>query len=231
MTERIPADWRAALADAIAQPSFANVLQFVAAERARTDTAVYPPEGKVFAALRRTPLASVRAVILGQDPYHGQGQAEGFSFSVAPGVALPPSLRNVLKEWESDLGLAPPANGSLEPWARHGVLLLNTVLTVRRGEPNSHARHGWEPFTEAVLRAVVARPEPVAFLLWGRQAERTERFITAPHFFLEAAHPSPFSAKGFLGTKPFSRANAGLIERGRPAIDWSLAEASAAGRR
>ena len=222
MTDTIPATWRPALASAIAAPSFASVLEFVAAERARTDTAVYPPAGKVFAALRLTPLASVRAVILGQDPYHGPGEAEGLSFSVPAGVRLPPSLRNVLKEWGSDLGLPPPADGSLQPWARHGVLLLNTVLTVRRDEPNSHKGKGWDAFTDAVIRAVVARPEPVAFLLWGRQAQRTARLVSPPHLVLEAAHPSPRSEKNFLGTRPFSRANAGLEALGRPAIDWSL---------
>jgi uracil-DNA glycosylase len=223
MTDTIPADWRVALATAIAAPSFAHVTQFVATERARTDTAIYPPVGKVFAALRLTPLASVRAVILGQDPYHGPHEAEGLSFSVPAGVKLPPSLRNVIKEWESDLGLPLPAEGSLQPWARHGVLLLNTVLTVRRDEPNSHKGQGWEPFTDAIVRAVVARPEPVAFLLWGRQAQKTARLVTPPHFVLEAAHPSPFSAKRFFGSRPFSGANTGLADRGRPGIDWSLA--------
>jgi uracil-DNA glycosylase len=223
MQDRIPTDWRAPLAGAIADPSFSTLLQFVAAERARPDTVVYPPVGKVFAALQLTPISSVRAVILGQDPYHGPGQAEGLSFSVPPGVPLPPSLRNVLKEWDADLGLPRPADGSLQPWARHGVLLLNTVLTVRQHEPNSHARHGWEAFTNAIIRAVVAKPEPVAFLLWGRQAQRAARLVTAPHLVLEAAHPSPYSAKKFLGTRPFSGASDGLVARGGAAIDWSLA--------
>ncbi len=223
MEDRIPADWRAPLASAIAAPSFEIIVRFVAAERARPDTVIYPPVGKVFAALQLTPITSVRAVILGQDPYHAPGQAEGLSFSVPPGMPLPPSVRNILNEWEADLQLPRPADGSLRPWARHGVLLLNTVLTVRQHEPNSHARHGWEAFTDAVIRAVVARPDPVAFLLWGRQAQRAARLVTPPHLVLEAAHPSPFSAKRFFGSRPFSGANDGLVALGRTAIDWSLA--------
>jgi uracil-DNA glycosylase len=162
--------------------------------------------------------------LLGQDPYHGPGQAHGLAFSVQPGVPPPPSLVNIFKELQSDVGAPKPRDGSLIPWAQHGVLLLNAVLTVRAGQPNSHAGHGWEAFTDAVIRAVSAKPEPVVFLLWGRYAQKKKPLIDASrHVVIEGTHPSPLSAKnGFFGSRPFSTINAALEERGRPPIDWRL---------
>jgi uracil-DNA glycosylase len=228
MIHRIPADWRIALASAIGAPSFRQLVDFVTAERARPDTAIYPAESQVFAALRLTPLASVRAVILGQDPYHGEGQAHGLAFSVASGVN-PPSLRNILDEWESDLHPPRPSGGSLEPWARHGVLLLNTVMTVCRGRANSHKNQGWEPFTDAIIRAVAVKQAPVAFMLWGRPAQRKSRLIHGRHVVIEASHPSPLSVtrtpSPFRASRPFSTANARLVALRQPPIDWSLTNA------
>ncbi len=229
MIDGIPADWRTALAPAIGTASFRRLVDFVDAERARTDTAIYPPASDVFAALRLTPLRSVRAVILGQDPYHSVGQAHGLAFSVPVGMTPPPSLRNILSEWESDLRLARPAGGSLERWARHGVLLLNAVMTVRQGKANSHRDKGWEPFTDAIIRLVAAKQAPVVFLLWGRTAQRKVDLIDRRHVVIQASHPSPLSAtRGqtpFRTSRPFSTANARLAVLGVPPIDWSLTDA------
>lgn len=228
MIEGIPADWRSVLADAIEDPSFERLADFLTTERARTDTTIYPPASQVFAALRLTPLDSVRAVILGQDPYHGEGQAHGLAFSVPAGVSIPPSLRNIGAEWHADTKFPLPTSGSLKPWARHGVLLLNTVLTVRRGQANSHRGGGWEPFTDAIIGAVNAKDDPVAFLLWGRPAQQKRKLIDIErHVVIESSHPSPLSAtRGltpFLGSRPFSRVNARLRAHGRPEIDWRRA--------
>ena len=229
LAEGISLDWRLVLTEAIDAPSFGLLADEIAAERARTDTAIYPPEDLVFNALRLTPLDSVRAVILGQDPYHGEGQAHGLAFSVPAGIDRPPSLRNILAEWETDTRLGPAPSGSLEPWARHGVLLLNTVLTVRRGVAYSHHGIGWEDFTDAIIRAVAARPEPTAFVLWGRPAQRKRPLIGDQHVVIESSHPSPLSArrgaKPFYGSMPFSEANARLVALGRDPIDWSLTDA------
>lgn len=226
MIESIPADWREALAATIEAPSFDRLVDFVAAERARIDTAIYPPAPDVFAALQLTPLAEVRAVILGQDPYHGDGQAHGLAFSVRPGIRPPPSLRNILAEWQSDLGLAPASGGSLTPWARHGVLLLNTILTVRRNGANSHKGQGWEEFTDSIICAVSDSLDPTAFLLWGRPAQQKVPLIDGRHVVIRSAHPSPLSARRgpspFLGSRPFSAANTRLAELGERTIDWSL---------
>jgi uracil-DNA glycosylase len=223
----IPADWREALTETTNAPSFAQLAAEIAGQRA-TETPVYPPERLTFEALRLTPLDSVRAVILGQDPYHGPGQANGLAFSVPADITPPPSLRNVLAEWESDIGLGPAPTGSLEPWARHGVLLLNTVMTVRQGCANSHRRMGWEDFTDAIIRVVAARPDPIAFLLWGRPAQQKRSLIDERHVVIESGHPSPLSAtRGatpFRGSKPFSNANARLAELVLQPIDWSLAD-------
>ena len=222
LIEQIPADWRAALADAIADPSFTQLGALVEQEYAEGD--VYPPRDLIFEALRRTPLASVRAVIVGQDPDPTVGQAHGLAFSVPPGVKRPLSLRNVLIELAADMKMPVPEGGSLGPWAEHGVLLLNTVLTVRAGKAGSHAGRGWEPFTDAVIRAVAAQPRPIAFLLWGRRAQKKAALISdPPHVLICAAHPSPLSAKrGFRGSAPFSRANDALTDLGCSPIDWSL---------
>jgi uracil-DNA glycosylase len=182
----------------------------------------------VFAALHLTPYAEVKAVILGQDPYHGPNQAHGLCFSVRHGVTLPPSLQNIFKELEADLGVSPPSHGCLDHWARQGVLLLNASLTVRKGSAASHQGKGWETFTDEVLRAVNAKPERVVFILWGASARRKKALIdTSHHVIIESAHPSPLSASnGFFGSRPFSRANAALVEAGRPAIDWRIPELS-----
>lgn len=226
MIESIPQDWRQVLDDAIESPSFLALQAFLRDERLRTDTAIYPPEKDVFNRLRLTPFNSVRAVILGQDPYHGEGQAHGLAFSVPEGITPPPSLRNILDEWQSDLRLGRPLTGSLEPWARAGVLLLNTVLTVRRGEANSHRHRGWEDFTDAIISAVAARPDPIAFLLWGRPAQRKRQLIDAHHPLVESNHPSPLSASRgptpFTGSRPFTTANAKLASLRWPPIDWAL---------
>jgi uracil-DNA glycosylase len=198
---------------------------YVARERAEHE--VYPAAEDVFAALRLTPYASVRAVIIGQDPYHGPCQAHGLAFSVPSGIPPPPSLRNILKELERDPGRPMPGGGSLVPWAQRGVLLLNTVLTVRGGEPRSHAHHGWERLTGAIIRAVNAKPGPIVFLLWGARARAQCRSVDGQrHVVIESAHPSPLSAprglKPFIGSAPFLHANEELARRGQPVIDWDL---------
>ncbi|MBJ6760110.1 uracil-DNA glycosylase [Myxococcaceae bacterium JPH2] len=222
LADRLPDEWKQLLREALASPSFAKLERFVAEEREQFT--VYPPEDELFSAFQLTPPSAVRVLLLGQDPYHGPGQANGLAFSVHPGVAVPPSLVNIFKELQSDVGAPKPRDGSLEPWARQGVLLLNAVLTVRQAEPNSHAGHGWEDFTDAVIRAVSAGPEPVVFLLWGKYAQKKEPLIDASrHVILKGTHPSPLSAKsGFFGSRPFSTVNAELEKRGREPIDWTL---------
>jgi len=185
---------------------------------------VYPRTDLVYEALRMTSYSSVKALILGQDPYHGAGQAHGLSFSVQPGVPLPPSLRNMMKERQDDLGLALPRDGHLAPWAKQGVLLLNTVLTVRAGEPGSHAKRGWERLTDAIIRKLNEREQPIVFILWGKHAQAKRSLIDGSrHPIIESAHPSPLSARhGFFGSRPFSRTNAYLRELGIEEIDWRL---------
>jgi uracil-DNA glycosylase len=215
-------DWNPVLRGEFAKPYWVDLQQFVATERTRAT--VYPPRDEVFAALHLTPFAEVKAVILGQDPYHGPGQAHGLCFSVRHGVRPPPSLQNIFKELEADLGLSPPDHGCLDAWARQGVLLLNASLTVRAGRAASHQGKGWETFTDEVLRAVNTKPERVVFILWGASARRKRTLIdTSRHVIIESAHPSPLSASnGFFGSRPFSRANAALVEAGRDPIDWAL---------
>ena len=215
-------DWNPVLRGEFAKPYWVDLQRFVATERGRAT--VYPPHDEVFAALHLTPYRDVKVVILGQDPYHGPGQAHGLCFSVRAGVQPPPSLRNIFKEMESDLGLQPPRHGCLDSWAHQGVLLLNTSLTVRAGKAASHQGKGWETFTDEVLRAVNAKPERVVFILWGATARRKKALIdTSRHVVVESAHPSPLSASsGFFGSRPFSRANAALVEAGREPVDWSL---------
>ncbi|AZI45095.1 uracil-DNA glycosylase (plasmid) [Deinococcus psychrotolerans] len=216
----LPDSWREALAAEFAAPYFHALKDFLVRERA--EHAIYPPAPDVFSALRLTPLEEVKVLILGQDPYHGHGQAQGLSFSVRPGVRVPPSLQNIYKELHDDLGITPPRNGDLTAWATQGVLLLNAVLTVRAGQPNSHANQGWEPLTDAVIRAVNAQPQRVVFVLWGAYARKKAKLITAPqHVILESAHPSPYSAEHFFGIRPFSRVNAALEEAARGAVVWS----------
>ena len=217
-------DWNPLLRDQFDQPYWAELQEFVATERSAHT--VYPPPEEVFAALHLTPYADTRVVILGQDPYHGPGQAHGLCFSVRPGVRVPPSLANIHKELRDDLGLAIPDHGSLDRWARNGVLLLNTTLTVRAGQAASHQKHGWETFTDHVIEVVAAKPDPVVFMLWGNSARRKRGLIdTSRHHVIESAHPSPLSAhNGFFGSRPFSRANAALAAAGREQVDWDLTD-------
>lgn len=217
----LPSGWRTALAAELAAPYVRELEAFVEAERA--EHMVYPPADQVFAALAMTPLAQVRVVLIGQDPYHGEGQAHGLAFSVRPGVKTPPSLRNMFKELKEDLGCEPPNHGRLEHWANQGVLLLNAVLTVRAKSAGSHARRGWETFTDGVVRAVNEREQPAVFLLWGGYAQKKGKHIdTARHRVITGAHPSPLSAKKFFGSRPFSAVNAALAELGQPEIDWCV---------
>jgi uracil-DNA glycosylase len=226
----LPDGWRKALAGEVKEPYFRELQEFVADERKRHT--VYPPEKDVFNALKYTPYDAVRVVLLGQDPYHDEGQAHGLAFSVRPGVRPPPSLVNIFKELRDDLGCRIPNNGCLVPWAEQGVLLLNTVLTVRAHEPNSHKNRGWETFTDAVIRAVDARPEPAVFLLWGAHAQKKQKLVdTARHPVITGAHPSPLSAKKFLGSRPFSAVNRALEGLGSAPIDWQIPDVPEDGAR
>ncbi len=216
--DRIPHDWRTALAEELGKPYVPRLAAFEHTERAQNE--VFPAFGDVFAALRLTPLAKARVVIVGQDPYHGEGQAHGLAFSVQPDVPLPPSLRNIYQELRDDLGVAPPPNGCLTGWASQGVLLLNTVLTVRSGDAHSHARKGWERLTDAILQLVATQTRAV-FVLWGGPA-RKKRSLLGDAPVVESAHPSPLSAyRGFFGSRPFSQVNEFLLAQGEPPIDWS----------
>jgi len=215
----LPAGWRGLLTPHLDPATVGSLNGFLAAEYAAHE--VYPPVEDLFAAYRLCPPERCRVLILGQDPYHKVGQAHGLSFSVRPGVPVPPSLRNVYKELRDDLGVAAPPNGDLTGWATQGVLLLNAVLTVRAGQPGSHAGRGWEHVTDAAIRAVDARPDRVVFLLWGSYARRKAALVTgARHVVLTAGHPSPLNPRGFLGSRPFSACNAALVESGRPAVRW-----------
>ena len=226
MSDPIPDSWRAALEPALQTPEARKLGGWL---RAQEDAgkAIFPPRGERLAALAMTPLDKVRVVILGQDPYHGPGQAMGLSFSVPEGVKVPPSLRNIYKELEADLGIEAPAHGDLSHWARQGVLLLNNTLTVEAGQAGSHAGRGWDAVTDACVAAVAAREEASVFILWGSHAQAKAKRIAGlrdgPHHVIESPHPSPLSAhRGFFGSKPFSRANAFLASNGRGAIDWSV---------
>jgi uracil-DNA glycosylase len=221
MTPPLPPVWKAVLDDEFTKPYFQRLQEFVAAER-KTHT-VYPPEADVYNAFQYTPFDEVKILLLGQDPYHGEGQAQGLCFSVPPGVKPPPSLRNIFKELHNDLGCKTPNNGCLIPWAKQGVMLLNAVLTVRAHEPNSHKDKGWETFTDAAIRALAERPDPVVYMLWGTYAKKKKKLIDAKKdVVLTAAHPSPLSAAKFFGSKPFSAANRALEEMGEEPIDWQI---------
>lgn len=215
--------WLDAVGDELETPGLQSLRSFLQAEVA-AGRGFYPPASQVFNALRLTPLPNVRVVILGQDPYHGPGQAMGLSFSVPAGCPHPPSLRNIFAELSTDLGLVPPTSGDLTPWAGRGVLLLNSVLTVTPRSPASHAGKGWERFTDRVIAELSARGEGIVFLLWGRYAQQKGSIVDQTrHRVLTAAHPSPLSAhNGFFGCRHFSRANALLADGGRPEIDWRL---------
>jgi uracil-DNA glycosylase len=218
----VTTDWNPILRTAFDQPYWLELQRFVAVERARGP--VYPPHDQVFAALHLTPYASTRVMILGQDPYHGPGQAHGLCFSVQRGTRVPPSLVNIHKELHDDVGVEIPDHGNLEAWAVQGVLLLNTTLTVRAGQAASHQGKGWEIFTDDVIRAVSAKTGHVVFILWGGAARKKKVLIDrSRHTVIESPHPSPLSAhNGFFGTKPFSRTNAALVAHGQQPIDWSL---------
>ena len=222
LLELLPSAWRERVEPLLDPEATRRLGEFVAAEYAAGP--VYPPLPDLFNAFRLCSPDDARVLILGQDPYHGPGQAHGLSFSVRAGVRVPPSLRNIFKELRDDLGLPMPASGDLTPWARRGVLLLNAVLTVRAGTSGSHAGKGWEEFTDAVIRALDAKDKRVVFVLWGAYARKKARLVTGPqHTVIESAHPSPLSAKKFFGTRPFSAVNKALVDAGQPEIDWSLA--------
>ncbi|MFC0590025.1 uracil-DNA glycosylase [Novosphingobium aquiterrae] len=226
-SDAIPAAWRAALDPVLATPEARQLGGFISAEEA-AGKAIYPPRGFRLAALQLTPLDQVKVVILGQDPYHGPGQAHGLAFSVQDEVKVPPSLVNIYKELESDLGLPRPAHGNLTKWAQQGVLLLNTALTVEDGKPASHAGKGWEAITDAVIAAVAAKSDPCVFMLWGNHARK--KAMTVPglgadthHLVLTAPHPSPLSAhSGWFGSGHFGQANAFLEAQGRGPVDWRV---------
>ena len=221
LPELLPAEWRAELTPFLDEAGTAALGQFVASEYA--EQTIYPPIEDLFSAYRHCLPQDTRVLILGQDPYHGEGQAHGLSFSVRDGVRVPPSLRNVYKELAADVGFVPPKSGNLTSWADQGVLLLNAVLTVRAKTPGSHANHGWEEFTDATIRALDARDERVVFLLWGSYARKKAALITNPaHTVLEAGHPSPMNPKGFLGSRPFSATNKALADAGRAPVNWNL---------
>ncbi len=216
----LPAPWRSAMTPYLDPTIVARLTGFVAAEYAGFE--VFPPLPDLFAALRLCPPDQTRVLILGQDPYHRPGQAHGLSFSVRPGVAVPPSLRNVYKEIRADLDVEVTPGGDLTGWAEQGVLLLNAVLTVRSGQPASHAGKGWEHLTDAVIRALDDQPERVVFLLWGAYARQKATLVTKPqHVVIEAGHPSPMNPRGFLGTRPFSACNTALLQAGRTPVDWA----------
>ena len=224
MDVQIHPGWKAVLKEEFSKTYFQQVVTFLKTEKAQGKV-IYPPGPLIFNAFNQTPFDKVRVVILGQDPYHGRGQAHGLSFSVPAGIKPPPSLVNIFKEIENDLGVKMPMEyGNLTKWAEQGVLLLNAALTVRAGEPFSHARYGWAEFTDAVISKVSELKEGVVFLLWGKFAQEKQILIDeSKHFVLKAAHPSPFSAdKGFFGCKHFSKTNALLMKQGLEPIDWKL---------
>ncbi len=217
----LPESWREALAGEFSRPYFLELREFLAAER--SEHAVFPPEADVFNAFRHAPYDRVKVLLLGQDPYHDDGQAHGLCFSVRAGDRTPPSLANMFKELKADLGCKVPNNGNLVPWAEQGVLLLNAVLTVRAHQANSHKNRGWETFTDAVIRALNDRQDPVVFVFWGAYAQKKGKLVDATrHPVLTAAHPSPLSASKFFGSRPFSAINRELEVLGKAPIDWQL---------
>lgn len=215
-------DWEVPIQHELKEDYYLRLRQFLISEY--KSRLVYPPMKDIFNAFHFTSFTQTKVCIIGQDPYHGAGQAHGLAFSVKPGVSIPPSLLNIYKELSADLGYAIPNHGCLTPWAEQGVLLLNAVLTVRGGEAGSHRNMGWETFTSRVIQTLNYREEPVVFILWGRDAQNKKSLITNPqHPIIESPHPSPLSAhRGFFGSRPFSRANALLVERGVDPVDWEI---------
>jgi uracil-DNA glycosylase len=224
MNSPIPIGWRRALADEIKKPYSQKLQKFLEEERRKH--AIFPPDKEVFAALKLTPYKNVNVLLLGQDPYHDDGQAHGLCFSVRPGVAPPPSLQNIYKELQNDAGFPIPNHGHLIHWAKQGILMLNAVLTVRAHQPASHRNKGWEIFTDAIIQAVNAKEDPVVFLLWGNYAKQKIKLIDRKrHVIISSAHPSPLSANnGFFGSRPFSKTNTALRKFGKPEIDWQIAD-------
>lgn len=224
MAFALPHDWSQVLAEELQQPYLQALNAFLTEERSQYT--VFPAESDMFSAFALTPYQQVKVLLLGQDPYHNDGQAHGLSFSVRPGVPHPPSLRNMFKELREDLGYDPPKNGYLAPWAKQGVLMLNAVLTVRAHQANSHKNKGWEKFTDAVIRTVNDKEDPVVFVLWGNYAKKKKKWIdTDRHIIVESAHPSPLSAKaGFFGSRPYSTINRALSEAGKEEIDWRIVD-------
>lgn len=222
MNVRLDPSWKALLADEFEKPYFKELTDFV--RQAYLSAVVYPAPANIFHALDLCPVDQVRVVILGQDPYHGPRQAHGLSFSVAEGVRPPPSLQNIFKELQSDIGIVPPASGDLSKWEAQGVLLLNASLTVEAGKPNSHQGKGWERFTDAIIKRLTETREGLVFILWGKFAQQKAEYIdSSKHLVLKAAHPSPYSAaNGFFGSKPFSKTNEYLTRQGRPPVEWCL---------
>ena len=222
MEVRIEESWKQALQSEFDKPYFAGLVSFLHEEKAAGQT-IYPPGGQIFRAFELTPVNQLKVVILGQDPYHGPGQAMGLSFSVPDGVAAPPSLRNIFKEIESDLGIRMSGRPNLEGWARQGVLLLNSVLTVRASQPTSHSRIGWQEFTDAVIKYISDNCNGIVFMLWGNFARSKKALIdTSRHYVLEAAHPSPLAGGAFFGCRHFSKANEILLNEHKTPINWQL---------
>lgn len=213
-------DWDDVLNDEFEKPYYSKLREFLKIEYA--EETIYPQMEDLWTAFKLTPFNDVKVVILGQDPYHGPGQAHGLSFSVKPGVKIPPSLRNMFKELSSDVGCPLPENGTLTGWAEQGVLMLNTVLTVRQGRAHSHRKQGWETFTDEVIRQLSAREKPIVFVLWGRPAQEKKKLInTSRHAIIESVHPSPLSAsRGFIGSRPYTKTNQLLKSWDEPPIDW-----------
>ncbi|GAC1592588.1 MAG: uracil-DNA glycosylase [Ginsengibacter sp.] len=223
MDIKIEESWKQQLKDEFEKPYFDGIVMFLKTEKAAGKT-IYPPGSLIFNAFNKSDFNNTRVIILGQDPYHNKGQAHGLSFSVPDGVKKPPSLVNIFKELETDLGLKPPSSGNLEPWAKQGVLLLNAALTVRENEPGSHSKIGWLEFTDAIIKKLSLEKKGLVFILWGKFAQDKQVLIDeTKHHILKAAHPSPFSAdKGFFGCRHFSKTNEYLVKEGLPPIDWKL---------
>lgn len=224
---KIHPSWYSALAPEFSKPYMAELRNFLQQEKQAGKT-IFPPGGQIFNAFNSTPFEQVKVVILGQDPYHGAGQAHGLCFSVMPGVRIPPSLQNIYKELQADLGIAPPNHGCLQPWAEQGVLLLNATLTVEESRAGAHQGKGWEQFTDAAVHALAEQRDGLVFILWGSYAQKKGAFIDgSKHLVLRGPHPSPLSAhRGFFGTRPFSQANQWLQQHGSKPIDWALPAAT-----
>lgn len=222
MDVKIEPSWGTALKEEFEKPYFHELSAFLHSEKKR-GVVIYPKGGDIFNAFKYTPVDSVKVVIIGQDPYHGAGQAHGLSFSVPDGVTPPPSLKNIFKEIEADLGVKMSGSGNLEKWCRQGVLLLNASLTVQAGLPSSHSRIGWEYFTDAVIRYLSDNKQGIIFLLWGSYARSKKSLIdTGRHYVLEAAHPSPLARGAFFGCRHFSKTNEILVSKGKSPIDWTI---------